>query len=316
MPDNGGGVRSRSLVFPILLVAIGSIFLYRTLHPGFEPWPVLWHYWPLILILVGLGKMWDASQGAREAGRSGVYIGSTVGILAAVVIIVLLLWHGNAFSNREGRYGRHLDHVSETRELQGATSLNAEVAIGAGELNIDGGTSLAFDSDFTFSPAWSQPKVDYNVSSGIGDLNISQDNHGPTLGSDDNTWRLHLNKSVPVSLQVKMGAGQGNLKFRELNLKDLRVEMGAGQVNIDLTGEERKSDVNVEMHGGVGQAVIRLPKSIGVSVDAKGGIGAVTTHGLKNVGGSYVNEAYGKSPRTIHIQATGGIGNIDLSVEP
>jgi uncharacterized protein DUF2154/cell wall-active antibiotic response 4TMS protein YvqF len=311
MPDNDG-LRSRSLVFPILLITIGAIFLYRTWQPAFSPWPVLRTYWPLILILVGLGKMWDATQGAKQSPRPFVSIGSTVGVLVFVLILVLLLWRGHGFADL-GHH--HLGHISEIRELDGATSLNAVIEMPAGELNLSGGTSHAFESDFDYSSAWSQPRVDYRVSSGTGDLDISQDNRGPSLGPEDNTWWLHLNKSVPLDLQLKMGAAQGNLKFRDVNLKQLRVEIGVGQVNVDLTGDH-SADANVEIHGGIGQAVIRLPKNVGVVVNAKGGIGAVTTHGLKKEDDNYVNDAYQKSPHTLHITVAGGIGNIDLSVEP
>lgn len=313
MPENDA-LRSRSLVFPILLVSIGALFLYRTWQPAFEPWPVIRTYWPLILIFVGLGKMWDSFQGAKQA-RSGVSIGSTIGVLLFVGVIVVLLWHGHAFTSERNRYANSVDHVSETRELGGATSLNAVITLPAGELNVSGGTGHAVDADFEYKAAWSRPQVDYHVSDKVGDLEISQDNRGPALGPEDNTWRLHLNNSVPVDLQVKMGAAQGNLKLREINLKQLRIEIGVGQVNVDLTGE-RSADANVEIHGGIGQAAIRLPKNVGVVVEAHGGIGAVTTHGLKKDGEKYINDAHGKSPHTMTISVNGGIGNIDLTVEP
>jgi hypothetical protein len=313
MPANDS-MRSRSLVFPVLLVALGALFLLRNWHPAFQPWPLIKIYWPLILVFVGLGKMWDAFQGAKQT-RPGASIGSTVGVLLFVLVIVVLLWRGNAFTNADGRYGRGIDHGSEIRDLQNATSLNAVIMMPAGELSLSGGTSRAVESDFDYSAAWSRPHVDYHVNGTAGDLDISQGNHGPALGPDDNTWRVHLNNSVPVDLQFRMGAGRGNLKFREINLKKLFMEVGAGQVNVDLTGD-RNADVDVAIHGGVGQAVIRLPKNVGVTVEAKGGIGAVTTHGLTKVGGNYVNAALGHSPHTIHVFVEGGIGNIDLTVEP
>jgi len=313
MPDNDG-LRSRSLVFPILLIAIGGIFLYRTWQPAFQPWPVLRTYWPLILIFVGLGKMWDAAQGAKQSRTPGVSIGSTIGVLLFVLVLVVLLWRGHGFADR-ARAGRYLDHISEKRDLEGATALNAVIEMPAGELNLSGGTSRAIESDFEYSAAWARPRLDYHVSSGTGDLNVSQDNHGPALGPEDNTWWLRLNSGVPVDLLIKMGAGRGSLRLRDVNLTRLRIDMGAGQVNLDIGGD-RPSDLDVTIHGGVGQAVIRLPKKVGVVVNASGGIGAVTTHGLKKEGGQYVNEAYGKSPHTVHLEAAGGIGNIDLSVEP
>ena len=249
MPENDA-LRSRSLVFPVLLVAIGALFLLRNWQPGFQPWPVIKTYWPLILVFVGLGKMWDAFQGARQT-RSGVSIGSTVGVLLFVLVIVILFWRGHAFTNADGRYGRAPDHISEVRDLQNAASLNAVIEMPAGELNISGGTSHAVEGDFEYSAAWSRPRVDYHVSGNAADLDISQDNHGPTLGPDDNTWRVHLNNAIPIDLHVKMGAARGNLKFHEVNLKQLRVEIGVGQVNVDLTGD-RKADLDVEIHGGIG----------------------------------------------------------------
>jgi hypothetical protein len=112
-----------------------------------------------------------------------------------------------------------------------------------------------------------------------------------------------------------MGAGQGNMDFRDIPLTRLDLHLGAGQVDVDLTGE-RKADLVADIEGGVGQANIRLPKKIGVIAQASGGIGSIRTYGLREDNGSYINEAYGKSPLTIHLKVTGGIGEIVLNQEP
>ena len=311
MPDNDG-LRSRSLVFPIILILVGGVFLYRNWHPAFSPWPVLKAYWPLILIFVGLGKMWDATQGAKQSAKPGVSIGSTVAVLLFVLVIVVLMWRSPSFADRN-RSGHLVDHISETRDLQGVTSLNAVVTITAGELNLSGGTSRAFEGEFDYATSWARPQIEYNVSGKSAKLNIAQENHGPLLGPD-NTWWLRLNDQVPLDLQIKMGAAKGDLNFRDINLKKLHIEGGVGKIDVDLTGK-RGSDLDVDIHGGIGQAVIRLPKNVGVVVEAKGGIGAVTTNGLKKEDGSYVNDAYKRSQHTVHVTVEGGIGNIDLSVE-
>ncbi len=51
-----GNPRRGSLVFPIILITVGALFLFRNWHPGFDPVPILWTYWPLILIFIGVGK--------------------------------------------------------------------------------------------------------------------------------------------------------------------------------------------------------------------------------------------------------------------
>ena len=56
------------LAVPIILIAIGAIFLYANYRPGFDPWLILKTYWPLILIFVGLGKMIDSMRARQNPG--------------------------------------------------------------------------------------------------------------------------------------------------------------------------------------------------------------------------------------------------------
>ena len=112
-----------------------------------------------------------------------------------------------------------------------------------------------------------------------------------------------------------MGAGQGNLRLRGVDVTRLEVHLGAGEVNLDLTGP-RKSDLTANLEGGVGHASVRLPKDVGVAATVSGAIGSVQVHGLQKQDGEYRNEAYGKSPRTIRLDIHGGIGDIDLEQEP
>jgi predicted membrane protein len=90
--------------------------------------------------------------------------------------------------------------------------------------------------------------------------------------------------------------------------------MGAGQVELDLTGP-RKSDLNVDIRGGVGQATIRLPRDVGVSARASGGLGSINAGGLEKDGDEYRNSVYGKTPHKIRLNVEGGIGEIELIEE-
>lgn len=314
--------RRTSLVMPILLIALGALFMFRAWNPGFEPFHVLRTYWPLILILVGLGKIWDSSRNRAGQGSSGVAIGSTLGVVAFVVVLVILLGHysrSHANSRRSvDQADRNDDFPNRTEEVVergDAKSVHAELKMGAGELNISGGSSHLLNSRFHFSRKWDTPKVDYHVNNGKGELEISQEKDGSlNFGPTDNTWDLNFNNDVPLELLIEMGAGQGNLRLRDMNVTSLEVQMGAGQVELDLTGP-RKSDLTVDMKGGVGQATIRLPKDVGVSVHAAGGLGSISTDGLEKEGNEYINRVYGKTPHKITLDVQGGIGEIELVQE-
>ena len=50
--------------------------------------------------------------------------------------------------------------------------------------------------------------------------------------------------------------------------------LAPGEVDADLRGNPKRS-YDVRINGGVGQATIHLPKSVGISATAVGGIGEI-----------------------------------------
>lgn len=307
--------RRVSVVLPIVLITVGALFLIRNWRPAFNPWGILLDYWPLILIFVGLGMIYDNLQRSRNPDAApGISAGATVGILAFIVVLMVLLWHGRGYARRHG-FSEAVTHTSQTVDLQGAKSARAKLEMSAGELTISSDSAHALDADFRFTGSFEEPRVDYHVTDGVGQITISQDSHTVHFGNSKNDWSLRFSKDLPLELRVDMGAGQGNLDFRDVPLTRLDLHLGAGQVDVDLTGE-RKADLVADIEGGVGQANIRLPKKVGVIAQASGGIGSIRTYGLKEDNGSYTNEVYGKSPVTIHLKVSGGIGEIVLNQEP
>jgi hypothetical protein len=315
---SGDVPRRTSLVVPITLIVIGAMFLYANWRPAFDPWPILRTYWPLILVFVGLGKMWDATRARQTSSgvvRPGASVGATIGALAFVLVVIVLFWHGRAFSHNRNSDG-FLQHVAKSVDTQGAKSVDVSLETSAGEVNVSGGTGHLLDADFHYSDSYDSPRVEYNVVSGVGHLQIAQDDQGSVhFGTTHNTWDLRLSNEVPLQLKIEMGAGRGHLRLRDLDVIRLDVRMGAGQLDLDLTGE-RKKDLVADLEGGVGQATIRLPRNVGVIVNASGGIGSISAHGLRHDGDDYTNEMYGKTPATIHLKVQGGVGQITLNEEP
>jgi len=316
-----GNYHSRSLVFPILLIVVGGLFLYAHLRPAFDPYPILTTYWPLILVFVGLGKIWDYSQRRKDPSQTGgsrSSVGATIGIFAFVVVLIVLLWHGRAFS-RHHNFGVSTMHIAKTVDRQNAQTVNASVEMGAGELTIAGGSDHLLDASFDYHESEPAPQVEYAVSGNAGDLKISEGagehTHFWGSGHNNTTWNLRFGNEAPLDLNVNIGAGQGNFRLRDVPLAKLELHLGAGRAEVDLTGNRTK-DLDANIQGGVGEAIIRLPKNVGVIANASGGIGTIDAHGLKHNGGEYTNEAYGHTPATIHLNITGGIGRISLSQEP
>jgi predicted membrane protein len=69
----------------------------------------------------------------------------------------------------------------------------------------------------------------------------------------------------------------------------------------------------VRMRGGVGEATVYVPTTVGVVANASGGLGAVDAKGLQKQGDRYVNDAYEKNAKvSVRLDISGGIGAIHL----
>jgi N-terminal domain of toast_rack, DUF2154/Domain of unknown function (DUF5668) len=307
------GVRSSSIVFPVLLIAFGGLILLSRELPNFNPWPVVEKYWPLILIFAGAGMFWDRSRRLRDPESPAAFpLGTTLGTVLFLLVLLALIWRGHTYASHEWpSHSAMKSHRQEIVEKKDAKSVRMSVKMPAGDLAMSGGAEPLLMADFSFGSSWGEPKIEYSVHNGEGELSIEQQGGGTLVTNSDNTWSLKVNDSIPLDLQIDIGAGRGVLRFAKVDLTRLELNIGAGQADVDLSGERAK-DLEAEIQGGVGEATIRLPKNVGVVAVVHGGLGSIDTHGLKEEDGQYVNEAYGKSPTTIHLSVNGGIGSIKL----
>lgn len=207
-----------------------------------------------------------------------------------------------------------MQNESHSVALGGAKSVNAQIVMGIGRLTMEGGAKDLMDARFIYNmPSW-RPEVTYNVTDGIGNLKVQQpSSSGKSLGSNISyDWDLHLNDNVPINLKTTLGAGESNLKLGDMSLTGLDVQSGAGNVTLDLSGKWKNS-LNASVEAGVGDLILMLPKETGTIVDLSHGIGSVEVgSGIKNVGSTYVNNAYGKSNVSLLINVKAGIGKIRL----
>jgi hypothetical protein len=208
-----------------------------------------------------------------------------------------------------------MQRESKSVDLKNAQSARAQLKLGAGELHLAGGADQLMEGEFSYNVSEWKPKVSYDVSGEKGELVVKQGSgEDVRLGADArNEWDISLNDEVPTDLVVQMGAGESDLDLDSLTLTGVDLQMGAGKTTVDLTGDYAKS-FDASIQGGVGEATVLLPSEVGVKAKAEGGLGKINAEGLKRVGDSYVNDAYGESDVNLSVDVQGGIGQINLKV--
>lgn len=206
------------------------------------------------------------------------------------------------------------EHESKSVDLDKSEMARVNLKMGAGNLNIKGGSSKLVEADFTYNvPSW-EPEFRYTNTGVRGDLLIEQPHSGRHHGSTNYTWDLRFNNDIPVDLTVNFGAGNADLNLGSMSLRSVDIEMGVGELKLDLRGNPKRS-YDVRIRGGVGEATVHLPKDVGIEADAQGGIGGIRASGLHKEEGRYINDALANANTKIHLNIRGGIGNINLIAE-
>jgi hypothetical protein len=206
-----------------------------------------------------------------------------------------------------------LQTESRSVDPENADSVRANLRIGLGELNLTGGADSLMEADFAYNVAAWQPGVSYEMVGDTGELSVRQRGLGEGLPGPDvrNEWDVRLNDAMPMDLSVQMGGGVSDLDLDSLTLTGLNLDVGAGATTVDLTGDWER-DLNAVVRGGAGELTMLLPSQIGVSVNAKTGLGRVNADGLRKQGQAYVNDAYGNSDVSLEVNVSGGVGQINL----
>jgi hypothetical protein len=210
--------------------------------------------------------------------------------------------------------GGPVERESQSIELDKSEMARVEIKLGAGELNVDGGSSKLMDADFEYDHHALKPLVHYDSSSFRAKLTVEQPGSVHTVSHRTYRWNLRLNDKLPMDVVTHLGAGEARLNLGSMTLRSVEVHMGVGELRLDLRGKPDR-DYSVEIHGGVGHAVVYLPRDVGVIANATGGIGDISVSGLEKHNGQWINSGHEHAPVTVHVEVHGGIGQIQLIAE-
>ncbi len=196
-------------------------------------------------------------------------------------------------------------------DLNNAQRANINFVMRAGELEVRSGASKLLEGNVEYNvPSW-RPRVTDNNNGQTADVSIVQPERGHSGGNFRNRWDFELNNSVLLNLELNCGAGRARLELGDLNLQNVNLHIGAGEVDLDLEGHPSHG-YEVNIAGGVGKVIIRLPRNVGIRAEAHGGLGSIEVQGLTKHDDYYSNDLYGKGNVNLNIRVEGGIGEIRI----
>jgi hypothetical protein len=291
-----------SLVWPVILITVGILFLLSNLGVLNINFWQLWRLWPVLLILAGI----DLIIGRRSA------MGNVVALILALLVVAGAV--GLALSSPEvfGPAGVESDLRFE-EPLDGVERADFRIGFAAGTLEItrleDSGSLIVADLELVTNrqPVWRFSPSGENASLV---LEYEAGNFQSWSGRGDR-WELALSPRAAFELDADIGAGDATIDLTGLDIRGLRVETGAGRSTIILP---REGQFEATITGGVGQLIVEIPREMAARIEVDRGIGGVNmSERFESQGADvYESDDWETNENRVTLQIEVGIGQVTI----
>lgn len=297
--------KSRSLTGPLLLIGVGVIILLNNLGLiGWTLWEILWRFWPVWLIAIGV----DMIFGRRNRWGSLLVVALVLTLVGGAFYVIdqwrptPVAWHSNAVTNLD-------------QPLNGAQAGRIELSSGVSQLTLRGGAGGERLLQGSVLPLpGEQLDQEFRMDGSTAYFKLQSRFPGANLPfnaqAGDGRWELRLNEEIPLDLTLKTGVGQSDIDLSRLQLTNLQVTTGVGETTLTLPAS---GNLRAWVTTGVGQSTIRIPDGMAARIRVQTGIGGVSVRGdLLREGNYYVTPGYQDAASRIELDVEGGVGGIRI----
>lgn len=254
-------------------------------------------------------------------GNSGLF-----GLLSIIIIvIVVLIMVSGCVEVGE------LQTESRSVDLEDADSVDVELDMSSGEMNVAGGADKLLNAGFKYNIAAWKPEIEYGITGGEGKLKVKQpilkSTFGPLgpVGPDTrNEWDMRLKDDVPMDLSITTSSGECDFNMGSSMLKTLDIEVSSGSVDAALSGSQPLLK-NLEMDISSGalsldlsgeypslSRVVMESSSGSVDVELAGNYSALRLVDVSVSSGNVFLDITGNLNRDLQIDMTASSGKITL----
>ena len=189
--------------------------------------------------------------------------------------------------------------VESARQLRDSAQHRVHVQYGAGRIDV-GATNapLLYSMTLRYDEATTTPIHRYDADARTLTLGVEdQSSHfRRNMGENSNgEMRLALSRSVPIDLQLELGATKAQLDLGGLSLLGLHLESGASETLLDFSTPNQTRMRALEIDVGAASLEVRnLGNANAASVHVKGGVGSVELDfaGVSEIGQAFADELF------------------------
>ena len=190
-----------------------------------------------------------------------------------------------------------------------------KLAGGAGRFIISDPTTELIKADTKLSIGTYSMSVDRNETTHIPTIELkpTEENQRFNLkdGNYENRVTVHLNNTPVWTMDVALGAGQGDLDLSTYAVKSLKIAAGAAEIDLKLGAKADQADVKMDV--GAASVTVHVPKEVGCRVKKDGALNLEQLDDFTDVGGGeFLSPGYEAAQKKMTIRFDGGISRLKV----
>ncbi len=338
---------NRGLFWGIFFVTIGLLFLARNMGWLAIDWETIRNLWPLLLILAGVNLILER-RGSQAAIATTVLLAIAAPIaLFSFVGRHRDDWNrdgnrweyrhddndnndqddnddndnddNNGATDSDDDNGDDSDMQTESvskfvESMEGETpEAVLKFGGGAGRFSINETTTNLIDAEAKQTVGTYKMAVERDPTTRIPTIELKP-NEGKTEykgGKFANRIDIKLNDKPIWTLDLGLGAGEGDFDLSRYAVKNLKVQAGAADIDIKLG--DRTDLTTVDLQAGVASLVVRVPEGVGCRVEKQGGMNVNQLDGFDEISDRVMQTpGYDGAKKKINIVFNGGISRFKV----
>ncbi len=285
----------------LFVVAGVLIILHNACRLYWDFWWDLAQWWPLLLIAIGLEKLFS--------GLKLKPLAFLPPILLAAGIIYLTVNNGHYLSDSRPYTSTNWEEKLDPE----VESLDVYISHGNNDLKVRKTSNYLANAGFDRSAR--RPKIDFERDGNIGRLTVKGSYRfgGRFINISnyrDNDWDFGFNDKVPLKLECVGDDANIRLDLSDIMLQNLSVDDDDG--SIDITVGNKMPNVNLSIDGDDSRLYLTVPEQAGLEISGGDYSGYFEALGLKEVDNKFISDGFDTLAVKVHIDLETGLKHLSI----
>ncbi|MCK9399671.1 MAG: DUF5668 domain-containing protein [Bacteroidales bacterium] len=303
-------MKTKNIIWGLILVLIGVLFILKNLDIIYFSWYSLWRLWPLLLVLIGVTIL---------PVKDGIKVVLTIIVLIAAAFFLISFpnfhnWNDDrSINNSRDRIDDKDPQDIDQRifEAYDSTINEADLIFDAAAGNFKIGQST--DELFEFDREGNLGRYTYSIK----DLGTKREirielEEGRIIRTDlRNKVTMKLNTNPVWDIKVDVGAANIELDLSSFKIRKLEIDGGASSINIRLGTLQAESKIKI--NSGASSIDIKVPQEFACEVNTSTVLSSKDLEGFNKVGnGTYVTPDFSDKTKNIVIEVEAAVSSLNV----